>query len=177
VIIILILLVAAVALIAVLGVVSNTGSGHAVDGDFSIASLDLSNLSTGQLFLYGVVIGVAGTLALTVLLGVVSRRTALHQSQRRLESSQHATDALRVDNERLNQQLDDERAENSEATPIARTRPAVDTGDGRTEIVESVEQDSELSDEPATDEVPDEPAVPERPRRRALIGHREERRP
>jgi hypothetical protein len=135
--------------------------------------------------LYGVIIGVVGMLALSILIGVVFRRLALHQSQRRLESSRHATDSLRVDYDRLNQQLDDERAANVQAVPVVHTDPAGDTANGHTEIdseidtesVESVEQDSDLFDEPATDEASDETGTPEHAGPRRLIGRREQRRP
>ena len=96
-------------LLAVAGVGANSGSAHPLGSDFTVAGLHLSGLSTGQLFLYGIVVGAAGMLGLSMLLGTFSRRLASRGSRRELKGSLAQTDALRLDRERLTQQLDDER--------------------------------------------------------------------
>jgi len=132
-------------LLAVAGVGANSGSAHAIGGDFTVAGLHLSGLSTGQLFLYGIVVGGAGMLGLSLLLGPLSRWLASRGSRRELKGSLAQTDALRRDRERLTQQLDDERdhrhAQAVDAT--ARVHGAHTTGPGtldhpETDTVEAV---------------------------------------
>jgi len=104
------LLVLAIAgLLAVAGVGANSGSAHPLGGDFTVAGVHLSGLSSGQLFLYGIVVGILGMLGLSMLLGGFSRRLASRGSRRELKGSLAEADALRLDRERLTQQLDDER--------------------------------------------------------------------
>jgi hypothetical protein len=109
------LVLAVAATISIVAVASNGGGGHPLGGDFTVAGLHLSGLSTGQLFLYGVVVGTIGMLGLSMLLGTFSQRMASRSSRRRLKGSQLEAEALRVDHERLSQQLDDERAGNRQA--------------------------------------------------------------
>jgi hypothetical protein len=114
----LLLLIVAV-LVAVAGVAANTGTAHPLGGDFTIAGLHLNGLSTGTLFLYGVTVGAVAMLGLSMLLGTFSRRMASRGSQRKLMGSQRETEALRLDHERLTQQLDDERTEHRLAVDAA----------------------------------------------------------
>jgi hypothetical protein len=95
--------------LAAAGVGANSGGAHPLGSDFTVVGLHLSGLSTGQLFLYGIVVGVAAMLGLSMLLGTFSRRMASRGSRRDLRGSLAQTDALRLDRERLTQQLDDER--------------------------------------------------------------------
>ena len=99
------------ALVAVAGVAANSGAAHPLGDNFTIFGLHLSGLSTGQLFLYGIVVGVLGMLGLSMLLGAFTRRAASRGSRRELKVSQRETTALRLDRDRLTQQLEDERAE------------------------------------------------------------------
>ncbi|UUU34100.1 hypothetical protein JIX56_32045 [Streptomyces sp. CA-210063] len=69
----LIILVAAV-VIGVAGVLSNSGSAHEFTGGFSVFGVDVTG-STGTLFLYGIVVGAAALLGLSLLL-IGTRRTA-----------------------------------------------------------------------------------------------------
>lgn len=93
------------------GVWANSGSEHLLGQDFTVLGLQLSGLTTGQLFGYGIVIGVLGMLGLSLLLGVFNRRLASRRSRRALTGSQRESQALRTDRDRLTQQLDDEHAE------------------------------------------------------------------
>jgi hypothetical protein len=104
-------LVVAAAGVAVAGVAANNGTAHPLGDDFTVLGLHLSGLSTGQLFLYGVVVGVVGMLGLSMLLGAFSRRAASRGSQRELKEARRETTAARRDRDQLARQLDDERAE------------------------------------------------------------------
>ena len=53
------------------GVLANSGSEHLLGQDFNVLGLQLGGLTTGQLFLYGIIIGVVGMLGLSLLLGIV----------------------------------------------------------------------------------------------------------
>lgn len=99
--------------VAVAGVVANSGSAHPLGDSFVIFGQSVTGLSIGQLFLYGIVVGVVGMLGLAMLLGTFNRRLASRGSRRALKGSQSESAALRLDRERLTQQLDDERTEHS----------------------------------------------------------------
>jgi hypothetical protein len=106
----LLVLVAAVVL-AVAGVATNSGSGHSSGDRFVIFGHHLDAVSTGQLFLYGIVVGAVGMLALSMLLGAFGRRSASRRARRELRGSRSETTDARLDRDRLTQQLDDEHAE------------------------------------------------------------------
>lgn len=78
----LLILVAAV-VIGVAGVLSNSGSAHELTGGFSVFGFDVTG-STGTLFLYGIVVGAAALLGLSLLLTGTHRtaRRGLKQSPR-----------------------------------------------------------------------------------------------
>ena len=122
----LLVLVVAVVLAAV-GFGANSGLDHPLGSDFTFAGLHLSGLSTGQLFLYGVVVGVAGMLGLSMLLGNFSRRLASRGSRRELKGSRARNDELVLERERLTQQLADERADRR-AQAVTATSRAGDAG-------------------------------------------------
>ena len=69
----LVILVAAV-VVGVAGVLSNTGSGHALTHGFSVFGSHVTG-STGRLFLYGIVVGAVAMFGLSLLL-VGERRTS-----------------------------------------------------------------------------------------------------
>jgi hypothetical protein len=106
----LLVLLAAV-VVGVIAVTTNTGSAHGVGDQFAVLGHPLAGVSTGQLFLYGIVVGVVGMLGLSMLLGTFNRRLASRGSRRELKGSRRESAALRLDRERLTQQLDDERSE------------------------------------------------------------------
>jgi hypothetical protein len=106
----LLVLIAAV-VVAVFGVATNSVSAHPLGDNFVIFGQHLNGLSTGQLFLGGIVVGVVGMLGLSMLLGPFTRRLASRGSRRALKGSQRETTVLRLDRDRLNQQLDDEHTE------------------------------------------------------------------
>jgi hypothetical protein len=109
----------AAAAVAVVGVATNTGSAHPLGGDFAIFGQHLSGLSTGQLFLCGIVVGVVGMLGLSLLLGPFTRRLASRGSRRELKGSRRETIDVRQDRDRLTQQLDAERTERIRADASA----------------------------------------------------------
>ena len=101
--------------VGVSGVLTNSGNEHLIGQDFAVLGLQLSGLTTGQLFFYGIIIGVVGMLGLSLLLGAFNRRLASRRSRRALKGSQKEAEALRTDRDRLTQQLDDEHTEQARA--------------------------------------------------------------
>jgi hypothetical protein len=96
----LVILVAAV-ISGVAGVLSNSGSGHALTHGFAVFGYHVTG-STGTLFLYGIVVGVAGLLGLSLLLAGARRtarrgreaRRGLKQSRRETAAASQARDDL-----------------------------------------------------------------------------------
>jgi hypothetical protein len=94
------ILVAAV-IAGVAGVLSNSGSGHALTHGFAVLGYHVTG-SAGTLFLYGIVVGVAGLLGLSLLLAGARRasrrgragRRGLKQSRRETAAASGARDAL-----------------------------------------------------------------------------------
>jgi hypothetical protein len=107
----------AAAVVAVVGVGANLGGAHPLGDSFAVFGHPLSGLSTGQLFLCGIVVGVVAMLGLSMLLGVFSRHMASRGSRRELKGSQRETSEVRADRDRLAQQLDDEHGEPLRADP------------------------------------------------------------
>ena len=96
----LVILVAAV-VAGVVGVLSNSGSGHPLTHHFAAFGYHVTG-STGTLFLYGIVVGAAGVLGLSLLLAGARRtsrrgreaRRGLHQSRRETAAVSHDRDDL-----------------------------------------------------------------------------------
>lgn len=109
------LVLAAAVGVAVMGVASNTG--HALGDSFVIFGQHLHGLSSGQLFLYGIAVGVVGMLGLSMLLGAFTRRMASRRSRRALRDSQRETAVVREDRDRLVQRIDVERTDRLRAEP------------------------------------------------------------
>ena len=89
-------------------VATNGGSDHILGSDFTVFGQHLSGLSTGQLFLGGLIVGVVGMLGLIMLLGSFTRRVAALTTRRELRGSRRETEALRAERDRLSQQLANE---------------------------------------------------------------------
>jgi uncharacterized protein (DUF3084 family) len=106
----LIILVAAV-VVGVAGVLTNSGGGHALTHGFAVFGYHVTG-STGTLFLYGLVVGAAGLLGLSLLLAG-ARRTSRrgHQARRGLKQSRRETAAVSKDRDDLAGQRDTARAE------------------------------------------------------------------
>jgi hypothetical protein len=96
----LVILVAAV-VAGVAGVLSNSGSGHPLTHHFAAFGYHVTG-STGTLFLYGIVVGAAGVLGLSLLLAGARRtsrrgreaRRGLTQSRRETAAVSHDRDDL-----------------------------------------------------------------------------------
>ncbi len=96
----LVILIAAV-IAGVAGVLANSGSGHALTHGFVVLGYHVTG-STGTLFLYGIVVGAAGLLGLTLLLAGARRtsrrgsaaRRGLKQSRRETAAATQARDDL-----------------------------------------------------------------------------------
>jgi uncharacterized membrane protein len=114
----------AAATVAVAGVVTNSGSSHALGDNFGVFGQHLNSASTGQLFLYGAV----GMLGLTLLWGAFTRRLASGGMRRELKSTKRESEILRQDRDRLNKELDIERNKHVAATSPSgnNTTPVVD---------------------------------------------------
>lgn len=100
------------ALLAVLGVATNGGSTHLIHGDFALFGQHITGLSTGQLFLFGIIVGLIAALGLSVLRGFFVRGLASRDLQKELKRSQAETSTLRSNFERLEKELVAERAQN-----------------------------------------------------------------
>lgn len=99
----LIILIAAV-VVGVAGVLTNTGSGHALTGGFEVFGYHVTG-STGTLFLYGVIVGALAMFGLSLLLSG-ARRTARRGRAARhglKESRREKADAGRERDEYLGQ--------------------------------------------------------------------------
>ena len=107
----LVILVLAVAL-AVVGVSANAGAGHAVGDGFSIVGLNVTGMSTGQLFLFGIAVGVVAMLGLSMLLGVFGRRLASRGSRRELRAARQQNEVLLQDRSKLTGLLEADRRPN-----------------------------------------------------------------
>ena len=115
-------------LLASLGVGIN--NSHSLTGDFAIFGQHMTGLTTGRLFLYGIVVGLLVALGLSVLRGVFTRGLASRDLQRELKKSRDETLTLRADYERLNQELAKERAQSSiERSKSSQIREIPPTGE------------------------------------------------
>ena len=95
-----IILIAAV-VIGVAGVFSNLGSGHALTHGFSVFGYHVTG-STGVLFLYGIIVGAAALLGLSLLLATARRTSRRGREARRgLKDSRWQTQANSQDRDRL----------------------------------------------------------------------------
>jgi uncharacterized membrane protein YciS (DUF1049 family) len=105
----LVILVAAV-IVGVAGVLSNSGSGHALTHPFALFGYHVTG-STGTLFLYGIVVGAIAVAGLSLLLAA-ARRTSRrgHEARRGLRQSRRETAAVSQDRDDLIDQRDAARA-------------------------------------------------------------------
>ena len=105
----LVILVAAV-VAGVSGVLSNSGSGHALTGHFAVFGYHVTG-STGTLFLSGIVVGALGLLGLSLLLAGARRTSRRGREARRgLTQSRRETAAVSADRDDLRGQRDTARA-------------------------------------------------------------------
>jgi hypothetical protein len=96
----LVILIAAL-IVAVVGVLSNSGSGHALPHDFAVLGYHVTG-STGTLFLYGIVVGAAGLLGLGLLLAGARRTSRRGRDARRgLRQSRRETAAVSQERDNL----------------------------------------------------------------------------
>ena len=119
-----ILLAAVVAGVA--GVLSNSGSGHALTHGFAVFGYHVTG-STGTLFLYGIVIGAIAVLGLSLLLAG-ARRTSRrgHDARRGLKESRRRTAAVSQDRDALLDQRETARAHAAGPAPAVNAHPARD---------------------------------------------------
>ena len=115
-------------LFAVLGVGSNTGPSHLLNGDFALFGQHMTGLSTGRLFLFGIMVGLVAALGLSILRGFFARGLASRDLQKALKKSQGESATLRADFGRLRKELDAEKAHSlslqAEKTPPVGETPS-----------------------------------------------------
>ena len=105
----LVILVAAV-VAGVAGVLSNSGSGHALSHQFAVFGYHVTG-STGTLFLYGIVVGAVGLFGLGLLLAGARRTSRRGREARRgLTQSRRETAAVSQDRDDLLSQRETARA-------------------------------------------------------------------
>jgi hypothetical protein len=105
----LVILVAAV-VAGVAGVLSNSGSGHALTHQFAVFGYHVTG-STGTLFLYGIVVGALGLFGLSLLLAGARRTSRRGREARRgLRQSRRETAAVSQDRDDLIGQRETARA-------------------------------------------------------------------
>jgi gas vesicle protein len=96
----LVILVAAV-VVGVAGVLANGGSSHALTDHFAVFGYHVTG-STGQLFLYGLVVGAIGAIGLALLLTGARRSSRRGRTARReLKQSRRETAAITQDRDDL----------------------------------------------------------------------------
>ena len=98
-------------ILAVAGIQTNVDVTQHPGGNFAIFGQHLSNPSTGEIFLYGILVGIAVALGLSILYWAFLRRLSARKLQRELKEARNETSALRADLDRVSQQLDNERAD------------------------------------------------------------------
>ena len=103
------------ATLAVVGVETNNDSVHSLNGNFALFGQHMGGLSTGRLYLYGIIVGIGIALGLNILRVAFSRGRASKGLQRDLKKSQEEITTLRLDQTRLTQQLDEARTARSQA--------------------------------------------------------------
>jgi hypothetical protein len=105
----LVILIAAV-VAGVVGVLSNSGSGHPLTHHFAVFGYHVTG-STGTLFLYGIVVGALGLLGLSLLLAGARRTSRRGREARRgLTQSRRETAAVSQDRDDLLGQRETARA-------------------------------------------------------------------
>src|ERR1700733_9723093 len=130
----LVILIAAV-VVGVAGVLGNHGIAHALVHPFAVLGYHVTG-SEGRLFLYGIVVGAVGMVALCLLLAA-ARRTSRRGSdaRRSLRQSRQETATVSRDRDDLLDQSETARAYAASApdhsAPRADSRPGPDDGRGR----------------------------------------------
>ncbi|MGF6885991.1 H+/gluconate symporter-like permease [Nocardia sp. GAS34] len=117
----LVVLVAA-AMVGLAGVLANGGVGHALTDNFAVFGYHVTG-STGMLFLYGIVVGVAGLIGLSLLLAG-ARRTARRGRTARNELQVSRRETAAVSQER--DDLADRQSHLDEQHRRATASPALD---------------------------------------------------
>lgn len=102
-------------LLAAVGVATNMDVTAHPGGNFAIFGQHLSNPSSGQIFLYGIFIGIAVALGMSILYWAFLRRLSARKLRRELKEARNETSILRADLDRISQQLDNERADRRKA--------------------------------------------------------------
>jgi hypothetical protein len=156
----LVILIAAV-VAGVAGVLSNSGSGHALTHHFAVFGYHVTG-STGTLFLYGIVVGALGLLGLSLLLAGARRTSRRGREARRgLTRSRRETAAVSQDRDDLIDQREAARTYTASTLgndPSANGRGA--TADGGRHSKWHLFQPRSVAAQPADPAGPSDPSVP-----------------
>ena len=141
-------------IVGLVGVLANLSAGAALTGGFNIFGLAYDGTS-GQLFLFGIVVGAIAMLGIGLVFGALGRR---REARRELKESRREAEDLRRQHDRLAQELEEERAQRPAATTTQGTRAAetgspatgAETSESRAEDVETrPPEQREASDQPS----------------------------
>jgi len=116
------LLLAAAGVFGLVVALSNAGTDHVARGTEIFGYT--TTMSTGRLFLIGIVTGIAGTLGLALMLGKLGRSAKQHRQRKATRHQLADTEALVVERDRLAAELQQERASHTGAA-----RPVAPAGD------------------------------------------------
>lgn len=104
-----VLLLVAAGAVALSGILANSGSAHALTDSFTVFGYEIEG-STGQLFLYGIIVGAVGAIGLGLVLSGLTRGMKTRAATRReLRRAQREREALKQEKDQLEHRLDDER--------------------------------------------------------------------
>lgn len=99
------ILLAAALVVAVVGVLTSTGGSGALPGDVTLLGVHAHMLPGGNLFLFGIEVGIVGMIGLRLVHGDVGRRLAARQLGRQRLSLRDETRVVTLDRDRLAQEL------------------------------------------------------------------------
>ncbi|HJD80029.1 MULTISPECIES: hypothetical protein [Kitasatospora] len=126
----LVILVTAV-VVGVAGILTNTGSGHALTGGFEVLGYHVTG-STGTLFLYGIIVGALAMFGLSLLLAGARRTSRRGRAARHgLKEARRETAAAGRERDDLTGQRDTARAQTAvQRNDSPRDDPHPSPGDG-----------------------------------------------
>jgi flagellar biosynthesis component FlhA len=106
-----VLLLAVAGAVAVNAIVANSGSAHALAQDFTVFGYAVEG-SAGRIFLYGIIVGVAGLLGLALLMSGLTRGARRRAATRReLKRTRQEKESLQRQKDELASELDSQRSQ------------------------------------------------------------------
>jgi hypothetical protein len=96
--------------VAVVGVLTSTAGPDTVPGDVTLLGVHAHLLPGGNLFLFGIEVGIVGMVGLRLVHGDVGRRLSARRLGRQRTDLMHETSVVTLDRDRLARELLEERA-------------------------------------------------------------------